>query len=465
MPVFNAERFLKAAITSIRQQTFENFEFIIVNDGSTDSSEKLVGHQMEQDKRIYLIKSAHQGVASARNTGIANARGKFIATMDADDISLPRRFALQVQELQKHPELVVVGGAYDLVDALGNIVCEKWPPVSPPALRNTLDQGGNPFCASTTMIQRDALQLVGGYRSGVDLAEDYDLWLRLRKKGEMCNLPEKILQYRVCPSSGTFSNTKIQFAGILRAWLHDRGLPINGAELDINELLYYLGGEEREQFLVDRASGYPITMVETGYFSDAIRLSKLFSTYTQNQHRASVLWEFMRRSVLTALSKHGRASALQLLIHFLSTTPLAGVLWQRRSELRAMLSLLTNNLSCSLISMPPTTTRASCGHVDSVVWMNQRRTIVISGWARFPEISRNPSFLIECPIQGRASVKRMVRPDVASAIGQAYLFTGFEIVLKLSVPAEQIASIPTYLSSKNGVFHLDNSGVAPVERN
>lgn len=107
MPTYNAEKYLKEAIDSILNQTFTDFEFLIIDDNSKDKTKKIIGKY--NDKRIKLIKGPQKGLAAALNCGIKKAQGKYIARMDADDISLPARFEKQVNYLEAHPEITVLG--------------------------------------------------------------------------------------------------------------------------------------------------------------------------------------------------------------------------------------------------------------------------------------------------------------------------------------------------------------------
>ena len=117
MPVYNAERFLRLAIDSILGQTFSNFEFIIINDGSTDGSLKII--KSYKDSRIHLISRPNKGLAPSLNEGLTRAKGQYIARMDADDISLPKRLAQQVDFLDQNPTVGLVGSNYIIIDDSG----------------------------------------------------------------------------------------------------------------------------------------------------------------------------------------------------------------------------------------------------------------------------------------------------------------------------------------------------------
>lgn len=198
MTVFNAERYLREAVDSILNQTFTDFEFIIVNDGSTDRSLEILQTYAKRDARIRLISRHNTGIVAAANEGIAAARGPYLARMDADDVSLPERFARQVKYLDEHADCVIVGSRVMTIDPYGI-------PVSPSehALRHEeIDAqlltpfGGWALLQPATMMRTDVVRAAGGYRGSYNISEDHDLFLRLAERGKVANLPEILFHYR-----------------------------------------------------------------------------------------------------------------------------------------------------------------------------------------------------------------------------------------------------------------------------
>ena len=110
MPVFNCEDYLEESIVSILDQTYPYFEFIIINDGSTDQSPKIIKKYANQDDRIIIINQSNSGIVTALNKGIDVARGEWLFRMDGDDVSLPQRFSMQIEEIGKRPGLILLGG-------------------------------------------------------------------------------------------------------------------------------------------------------------------------------------------------------------------------------------------------------------------------------------------------------------------------------------------------------------------
>lgn len=197
MPVHNAERFLVQAIESILTQTYRDFEFLIVDDGSTDRSLSILQRYAAKDSRIHLISRANTGHVIALNQLLEIAQGEYIARMDADDIALPERFQRQIEFLQQHPRVVCVGGWHDLIDHRGRLITCLPLPVSNDEIQQAALAGHGSICHPCAMIRRSALLAVGGYNINMTPAEDLDLWLRLGELGQLANLPEPLLQYRI----------------------------------------------------------------------------------------------------------------------------------------------------------------------------------------------------------------------------------------------------------------------------
>ena len=206
VPVYNAQRYLPAAMKSVLAQALADWELIAVNDGSTDRSLRILKWFAAKDARIRVVDCENRGIEKSLNEGIALARGQFIARMDADDIVMPNRLGLQLKFMQEHPEVVVLGGSYLLIDDQGRELTVRTPPIDDDALQRQLLAGQNPICHSLVMMRRDAVQKAGGYLYDLPAAEDLDLWLRLGEMGRIACLPEVLLKYRL--HSGTISESK-----------------------------------------------------------------------------------------------------------------------------------------------------------------------------------------------------------------------------------------------------------------
>lgn len=206
MSVFNGEKYLRNAIDSVLSQTFDNFEFIIIDDGSSDSGPELI--KAYQDPRIRFSRNDQNiGVTRTLNKGLKQARGEYIARMDSDDVSLPDRLAKQVALMDANPEMGACGTWALDIDETGKVVdkretpigekldCFYWQrtPIIHPAAMFRFTPSSGPWYDETTPV-----------------AQDYDLWLRIRAEQSLGNVPEYLLLYRVHDKSITAANAESQ---------------------------------------------------------------------------------------------------------------------------------------------------------------------------------------------------------------------------------------------------------------
>lgn len=229
MSVYNGARYLRQAIDSILGQTFRDFEFIIINDGSTDRSGRILDRYARRDGRIRVIHQENTGLTRALNRGVAKAKGELIARMDADDISLPQRFEQQVAFLNHHPEVVAVGSDVLDCDGLGWPISRRSLPTEHSSIDSWhLSGRGGGIMHPAAMLRRSAFAEVGGYDEDLSIAQDYDLWLRLAEVACLGNIPEVLLRYRLHPSAITAHRAEEQSRAkqrILRSAYRRRGLP------------------------------------------------------------------------------------------------------------------------------------------------------------------------------------------------------------------------------------------------
>jgi len=219
MSVYNAEKFLQEAIESILNQTFKDFEFLIINDASTDNSKKII--LSYDDKRIrYFENKNNLGVARTLNKGLKLAKGKYIARMDADDISLPNRFKKQVEFMEKNP-LVTVCGTW--VKLIGNKNHENNIWKSPGDFQSikSLALFYSPIYHPTVFIRKDTLRKNNlSYDPSFDHAEDYELWVRIMENFKVSNLKEVLLYHRIHRGNIGKTHNKIQVKNANRVRLY-----------------------------------------------------------------------------------------------------------------------------------------------------------------------------------------------------------------------------------------------------
>lgn len=230
MPVHNGARFVDAAIRSVLEQSFVDFEFLIIDDGSTDRTAGILERWQKRDSRIRILRQERTGIVGALNAGLRLARGKYIARMDGDDVCLPARFERQIRFLEEHPEVVGLGTWTWHVDPAGRrlkLACDytRSEDIEAGLLRGE----GAALPHPTLMARTEAMRRIGGYRREYDLAEDVDLYFRLLECGRLANLPEPLLYYRLHyhSTNHTRADRQWELVGRMLAEQHTRrGLPL-----------------------------------------------------------------------------------------------------------------------------------------------------------------------------------------------------------------------------------------------
>lgn len=218
MSVYNNAVYLSHAIESILAQTFGDFEFLIVDDGSTDDSGAIIDRFAADDPRIAPIHQANAGLIASLNRVIDVARAPLIARMDGDDIALPERFERQIAFLDANPSIGVLGTGCTVIEEDGRPSTYRFENVvSTEAILDDL-QNGPPLCHPSVMMRRDAVRSVGGYHRAYRHCEDYDLWLRLSEHVRMANLPDRLLLYRHSASQVSNRHAYTQKIGAAIAW-------------------------------------------------------------------------------------------------------------------------------------------------------------------------------------------------------------------------------------------------------
>jgi glycosyltransferase involved in cell wall biosynthesis len=223
MPAYNAEAYLDEAVTSILGQTFRDFEFIIIDDGSTDNTASILKKYEQIDARIRVYHQENQGMIAALNRGCQLARGQYIARMDADDISFPRRLERQLEFIKKHPQIGILGTWVYSVDKNGSVRGTWCPPTSSKMLKWTLFFG---VCVAhpSVLMRRDVITHLNFYRPDAVHGEDVDLWFRASSLTEFGNLSEVLLKYRVWTGSTHQSGLQVRsdrHVQLLAAYIKD----------------------------------------------------------------------------------------------------------------------------------------------------------------------------------------------------------------------------------------------------
>jgi glycosyltransferase involved in cell wall biosynthesis len=228
MAVFNGAKYLPEAIDSILGQTFTDFDFLIIDDGSTDRTREIIDSY--QDPKIKLIRNQQNvGLTHSLNKGLDLARGEYIARMDSDDISLPDRLARQVAYMDVHPEVAVCGTWAKDIDLDGKVIGVRETPIGKDLEHNYWRP--SPIIHPSAMIRRADLNGLR-YDEQMRYAQDFDLWLRMRVKHKLANLPEHLLLYRVHRDSITSSRRDEQLLAT-----YDIFSERTGAKLTLDEFV------------------------------------------------------------------------------------------------------------------------------------------------------------------------------------------------------------------------------------
>jgi glycosyltransferase involved in cell wall biosynthesis len=226
MPVYNGEKYLNEAIDSILNQTFTDFEFIILNDGSTDHSEEII--LAYDDARIRYVKNeTNLQIVKTLNKGVALAKGQYIARMDADDISLPERLECQVRLMEESPEIDVCGTWIKTFGAQETL----WKyPVTHQEIKSRL-LFKSPMAHPSVIFRRSLFDKYS-YSEGFNKAEDYYLWAQLMDDKELYNLPSPLVMYRLHLSQ-TDRTIQIDMANKVRKVVLDKiGCNLGNEELN-----------------------------------------------------------------------------------------------------------------------------------------------------------------------------------------------------------------------------------------
>jgi glycosyltransferase involved in cell wall biosynthesis len=212
MPVFNAAAFLDQSISSILNQTFSNFEFIIVDDASTDNSWKIIKSYAKKDSRIIAIKNKiNLGVSLTSNIAISQSSGKFLARMDADDISFSDRLKKQLDFLQKNKSIVAAGGQCIVIDGQNNVIGHKNFPTEPNKLKDMIFWA-IPMQQPSMMVNLTKLpKNFTWYQPNQSSAEEINLMFRFMQYGHIANVADNLLFYRHLDTSLSHKNPKATF--------------------------------------------------------------------------------------------------------------------------------------------------------------------------------------------------------------------------------------------------------------
>lgn len=321
------EVFLKASIESILCQTYENFEFIIIDDCSTDGSLRII--ESYSDKRIKIIRNdINMGITKSLNRGLKCAKGEFVARMDADDVSYPQRFEKQVEFLRANPNCIVCGTWIEQIDELGIIRSNKQQCKVIPEreiYQINLLFGNNPNIVHPTAMFNHSLLLKNHitYDENYLLAQDYRMWVTCSKYAECRNVPEILLQYRVHNRAVSMAKRENQ-----------RLFAVQNMKEQLKELKIELSEEYEhihENLLFSRCS-YSIKYKQ--WIQLIIKQNKMYHIYNQKKLK-QILWtKWIEMTYFELRSQKGLLIRIKCIMH----VPIGyiGKLWKIRRERKEM---------------------------------------------------------------------------------------------------------------------------------
>lgn len=229
MSVYNSEKYVVEAIDSVLSQTFKNFEFIIINDGSTDNSFELLQEKAAVDSRVILIDRKNSGLTKSLNIALKRAKGKYIARIDADDICLPKRFQVQLDFLENNSNYGLVGSKYKIIDDASLVVCSQRVPffATDDQIKGNIYRL-NPFFHSSMMIEKKLFDYFGCYDERFIYSQDYECWLRFCHYTKMANIDDFLVYRRESPEMLSIKKNKKQLYFAFQARLkHFHLLPVS----------------------------------------------------------------------------------------------------------------------------------------------------------------------------------------------------------------------------------------------
>jgi glycosyltransferase involved in cell wall biosynthesis len=210
LSVYNGEKYLAPALESILAQTLHDFEFITIDDGSTDGTPRILEQYSQRDARIKVVTNQpNRGVVASLNLGLQLANSPYIARMDADDLCAPNRFEKQLAFLEQHPEVGLLGTQHTMTDAAGRFLYRTHFPLSPGEIGWTLHFV---CCMShpTIIVRQGIIQQAGGYHAEAIHGEDHDLWIRIARITRIANLTESLYTYRFWPGNVSTTYSQVQ---------------------------------------------------------------------------------------------------------------------------------------------------------------------------------------------------------------------------------------------------------------
>lgn len=300
MSCYNGSRWLHEAVDSILRQTFEDFEFILVDDGSMDETWNIMQSYRNRDERIVTISKDNTGLADSLNVGIAQAKGAWIARLDADDICEPTRLEEQINFVRRYPDLVLLGTGFIEIDEQGHAIKKQLYPSGHRKLVRHLERSQRFFPHSSAFYLVDIVRQVGGYNPRIRRAEDRRLWLELASRGKIACLPKPLVRIRK-HSGGISSDSNgrrqccDETAATVCQFLKNAGCidpSVDASDDEWAVFLHWIENRMEELGCFARRKAWAIARVE--YFTTGNRLTgalRFGTRLLQSGYASASLWE------------------------------------------------------------------------------------------------------------------------------------------------------------------------------
>ncbi|MBS3903041.1 MAG: glycosyltransferase family 2 protein [Anaplasmataceae bacterium] len=242
LPTFNRSQLIGKSIQGVVDQAYSNWELIIIDDASTDSTPQILADWAKKDSRLRVIRNNQNNypdISKNLNIGITEAKGKYIARLDDDDVWVdPQKLEKQVDFLENHPDYVIVGSGVIVVDEKGKELFRYTKKENDIDIRNYIYHA-NPFSHTTVLFRKDAALKVGGYGKSPQ-AEDWEFWLRLGQVGKMHNLPTHSTQFLMAGQNKTLQHQRAQARAIISyLWSHRGKYPRFWSGFLLNTFQYF----------------------------------------------------------------------------------------------------------------------------------------------------------------------------------------------------------------------------------
>ena len=238
MPAYNAEKFISQAIQSILDQTYNNFELIIINDGSTDKTKNII--ESFDDKRIrYFENERNEGIVFSRNKGLKLAQGEYIGMLDADDIAYSKKFEEQITFLEQNKDFGMLGSWANFIDEEGVGLPGNWKLKAPPEMIPAIMLFKNYFLQSAVVYRKQCINQYS-FREGFDILEDYLVWMEIIRKHKVWNLQKYLIKYRVHSGGVTKMHQEERLEKekkVFRLQLMELGIDATEQEIELHLLI------------------------------------------------------------------------------------------------------------------------------------------------------------------------------------------------------------------------------------